>query len=158
MLQAIHLLEKHPDKINWYDLAGNPNLLQAIHILEEYPNKIDVRALARNPQALELLGTEFERLPLGYLSCNPNAIHLLEQNLNRTNWDGSSSISWYGLSTNPNAIHILENNIDKINWQYLTYNPNALQILEKHPDKINWYGLSKNLDKSLRNTSFRKKS
>ena len=29
---------------------------------------------------------------------------------------------------NPNAIHILENNIDKINWNILSSNPSIFQI------------------------------
>jgi hypothetical protein len=43
----------------------------------------------------------------------------------------SKYIDWESLSINPNAIHILENNIDKINWNYLSYNPNAIHILEQ---------------------------
>jgi len=31
-------LEKYPDKINWYFLSGNPN---AIHLLEKNLNKIN---------------------------------------------------------------------------------------------------------------------
>ena len=49
-----------------------------------------------------------------------------------------------GLSQNPNAIHLLEKNIDKINWTYLSYNPNAIHLLEKNIDKINWSRLSNN--------------
>ena len=30
------------------------------------------------------------------------------------------------LSNNPNAIHFLEQNMDKINWNYLSLNPNAI--------------------------------
>jgi len=40
------------------------------------------------------------------------------------------------LSANPNAIHILEKNMDKINWQQLSANPNAIHILEKNMDKV----------------------
>ena len=58
------------------------------------------------------------------LSKNPNAIHILEKNLDKVNWDR--------LSCNPNAIHICEKNLDKVNWQYLSGNPNAIHILEKN--------------------------
>jgi len=51
------------------------------------------------------------------LSSNPNAIHILEQNMDEIDWDE--------LSANPNAIHLLEQNIDKINWHMLSQNPNA---------------------------------
>jgi len=48
------------------------------------------------------------------------------------------------LSRNPNAIHLLEKNIDKINWFELSRNPNAIPLLEKHLDKIDWHALSVN--------------
>ena len=53
-------------------------------------------------------------------------------------------INWLFLSKNPNAIKLLEENPDKINWYYLSINPNAIKILEQNRDKINWYQLSKN--------------
>ena len=55
-------------------------------------------------------------------------------------------VDWCLLSCNPNVIHILENNLEKINWYYLSRNPNAIHILEKNPDKITdyWYYLSLN--------------
>jgi hypothetical protein len=37
---------------------------------------------------------------LDWLSGNPNAIHILEKNLNKLDW-------WGPLSQNPNAIHLL---------------------------------------------------
>ena len=67
---------------------------------------------------------------------NPNAIHILKQNLDKVNWD------W--LSLNPNAIHILEQNLDKANWDYLSQNPNAIHLLEQNLDKVNWEYLSQN--------------
>jgi hypothetical protein len=35
------------------------------------------------------------------------------------------------MSFNPNAIPILENNLDKINWFMLSRNPNAIALLER---------------------------
>ena len=63
-----------------------------------------------------------------YLSKNPNAIHLLEQNLDKVNW--------YDLSGNPNSIHLLEQHLDKVWWNALSANPNAISLLEQHQDKI----------------------
>jgi hypothetical protein len=40
------------------------------------------------------------------------------------------------LSENPNAIQLLEQNPDKINWEYLSNNPNAIHYLEQNPDKL----------------------
>jgi hypothetical protein len=48
------------------------------------------------------------------------------------------------LSLNPNAVHLLEKNPDKINWDHLSGNPNAIHLLEKNPDIINWSFLSRN--------------
>jgi len=66
-LNAIHLLEKYPDKINWKWLSGNPNLLNAISLLEivlqHDPDKINWNQLPRNSNSLQ-------------------AIHILEANQN----------------------------------------------------------------------------
>jgi hypothetical protein len=70
----------------------------------------------------------------------PNAIHIIENEL-------SNHINWCLLSSNPNAIHLLERNIDKINWFNLCANPNAISILEKNVDKLNhlcWNNLCRN--------------
>ena len=48
------------------------------------------------------------------------------------------------LSWNTAAIHILEANLDKVNWDRLSYLPEAIHILEANLDKVNWKGLSKN--------------
>ena len=67
---------------------------------------------------------------------NPAAIHILEVNPDKINWN------W--LSTNPAAIHLLEANQDKINWVWFSKNPAAIHILEANPDRIDWYWLSTN--------------
>ena len=54
---------------------------------------------------------------------NPNAIHLLEANQHKINWQH--------LSINVNAIHLLETNQNKINWMYLSMNPNAIHLLDE---------------------------
>jgi len=71
------------------------------------------------------------------LSANPNAIKLLEANLDKVSWDA--------LSRNPNAIRILEANPENIIWDSLSMNSNAIHLLEKNQDKIYWdYLLSYN--------------
>ena len=45
---------------------------------------------------------------------------------------------------NPQAIPLLEQNLDKVNWCFLSMNPHALNLLEQNPHKIEWYYLSKN--------------
>ncbi|MDB4352918.1 hypothetical protein OAA60_05765 [Porticoccaceae bacterium] len=71
-------------------------------------------------------------------------------------------INWDTLSSNPNAIHILEKNLDKIDWSGLSSNPNAIHILEKNLDKVNWHELSRNYNifeydyKEIKNTLYNK--
>ena len=45
---------------------------------------------------------------------------------------------------NPNAISLLEQNLDKINWFYLSNNPNAISLLQQNQDNIDWEELSMN--------------
>jgi len=97
-----------------------------------------------------------------YLSANPNAIWLLENNLEK--------INWRGLSMNDKAMHLLEDNIKMIDYdfllkntnskaikiidnnknnkfnylEWLSYNKNAINFLEENPDKICWDCLSAN--------------
>jgi hypothetical protein len=52
-------------------------------------------------------------------------------------------VSWASLSRNPNAIHILEQNLDKVDWKHLSRNPNAIPILEQNLDKVSWFRLSR---------------
>ena len=59
-------------------------------------------------------------------------------------WIDKSKLDWGWLSKNPNAIHLLEANPDKIDWYWLSRNPNAMHILEANPDKIDWEQLSRN--------------
>ena len=49
-----------------------------------------------------------------------------------------NKVSWFYLSENPNAIPILEQNLDKVVWLNLSFNPNAIPILEQNMDKIKW--------------------
>ena len=48
-------------------------------------------------------------------------------------------LNWCWLSYNPNAIQILEKNLDKVHWGWLSMNPNAIQILENNLDKVSGF-------------------
>jgi hypothetical protein len=67
---------------------------------------------------------------------NPNAIHLLDENLDK--------VSWFMLSGNPNAIHLLQENIDKIKdvikWYDLFGNPSIFK------ESINYTYLKDRMD------------
>ena len=88
-----------------------------------------------------------------FLSTNPNAIELLneqityENNLTRVEYNKLNyiyKIDWRYLSANPNAIKLLKANPTEIDWDKLSMNPNAIDLLKKHTDKINWIFLSSN--------------
>ena len=53
-------------------------------------------------------------------------------------WIDIDKIDWTWLSSNPNAIHLLEENQDRIDWNFLSMNPNAIHLLEQNIDKIDW--------------------
>ena len=95
-----------------------------------------------------------------WLSENPNAIHLLEKNINKIDWEiicynsnpnavhiierYPEKIDWWSLSCNPNAIHLFEQHPENINWEWLSENPNAIHLLKRYPEKIDWSQLSQN--------------
>jgi hypothetical protein len=71
-----------------------------------------------------------------YLSENPNAIPLLQNNLHK--------VDWYFLSSNQNAMYLLEDNLEEADWYYISQNPNTISLLENNLDKVNWGFLSGN--------------
>ena len=46
-------------------------------------------------------------------------------------WIYINNINWNSLSYNPNAIHLLQQNMDKINWDYLSANPKCYSYIRK---------------------------
>ena len=50
------------------------------------------------------------------------------------------------LSLNPNAIHLLEQNIDNVNWYNLSCNPNPniINLVKQYSKRVNWHPLSMN--------------
>jgi len=70
---AIHLLEKNPDKISWSDLSRNPN---AIHLIEQNMDKIYWGCLCLNPNAIHLLEQDLYKIYWNFLSRNPNIFEL----------------------------------------------------------------------------------
>ncbi len=100
----------------------NPyGLLPWIHI-----NKLSWLFLSSNPSAIHILEQNIDDIDWRELSSNAAAIHLLEQY--------PDNIDWSNLSDNPSAIHLLEKNMDKIDWSNLSSNHNAFHLLEKNMD------------------------
>ena len=59
-------------------------------------------------------------------------------------WVTLEKLDWNWLSKNPRAIHLLEQNPDKIDWNFLSMNSAAIHLLEKNFYKIYWWNLSRN--------------
>ena len=70
---AIALLEKNQDKINWKMLSGNPS---ALNLLEQNPNKINWDQLSLNPNALNLLVANPDRIDWNALLFNPSIFEI----------------------------------------------------------------------------------
>jgi hypothetical protein len=112
--------------------------------LNKYPDKKPVKEasyfwnyLSENPFAISLIENNMDKLnenSWNILAGNYNAIHIIENNLFRLNSQG-----WRNLSENHKAISILEKNFDNINWFNLSYNINGYQIFQSFPDKISSY-------------------
>lgn len=81
--------------IDWYALSRNPN---AVHLLEKYPNKIvwPMLCLNQSPQILRLLEKYPEKIEWSYFSINPQLIPLLEKHPHL-----GKNIHWKHLSKNP---------------------------------------------------------
>ena len=133
---AISLLEKNQDKINWKYFSKNRSGEKLI-ILDNFI-KGDWFHLSSNPAAIGALLSN--RNLIYWLNFSKNdcidAINILEEN--------PDNIEWYSLSENPSAIKLLEKYPDKINWFLLSSNPNAIPLLEKNQDKLDWVELYKN--------------
>ena len=74
--EIINFIEKHVDLLwsdCWKFLSRNPN---AIPLLRKYPEKIQWNQLSQNPSAIPLLEHP-EKIDWPNLSANPNACHLL---------------------------------------------------------------------------------
>jgi hypothetical protein len=91
-----------------------------------------------NPKFLKLRKwIQIDKVHWDALSKNPNAIHILEKNLDKVDWYGLSN--WYGLSMNPN---IFDYDYKKI--KNTLYNDNGfveeLMMNRFHPSNMDkWY-------------------
>ena len=167
---AFHLLEKHPNKINFIELQMNNHpetyslfmkyydtarIIINLYIsqsdcmvpfLKTYTNYIDTNICNNeNPDALELirdylLKNENDEMAWDYVSDNVMAINILENNVNHVNWTNVCTL------TTPQSIKLIENNLDKVDWVTLSGNINAIHILENNLDKVVWKPLSGNIN------------
>jgi hypothetical protein len=66
---AIELLNKNPEKINWDFICSNPN---AIELLNKNPEKINWDFICSNPNAMNIIENNVEKINWFYLSSNPS--------------------------------------------------------------------------------------
>mgnify|MGYP003384363646 FL=1 len=97
-------------------------------------NNVNIDNIMLNINNLKLLSSFAE---------NPNAIHIIEYNLDYIQKINNDTI-WKSLSKNPNASHILKNNFNHIFWNELSANSGAISLLNENQNKINWIELLKN--------------
>ena len=98
-------------------LSQNP---AAIHLFDENQNLIDWEFINANTEALHIIERAYDTKSYfylyGILFSNPKAIELIEKILKNT----PKKVKWFWLSQNPAAIHLLEENHDLINWRMLS--------------------------------------
>src|SRR5437868_195435 len=82
---AVHLLEKNPDKIYWAGLSMNPSD-RAVSLLEKNPDKIHWGWLSSNPndRAVSLLEKNPDKIQIGRASCRERVKNSVEEK-NRKN-------------------------------------------------------------------------
>jgi hypothetical protein len=79
--------------------------------------------LSEKVNSIDFLNKHIDKLDFNWLCHNPNAISILEKNMNR-------SLDWGNLNSNPNAIRLLSNNVDCIIWEIdLQCNPNCIYLI-----------------------------
>jgi hypothetical protein len=134
--EAIQMIENeleinpNDNKIIWGNLSQNS---QAIHLLKKYQNKIDWKYICANinPEAIEMIeeflnkNSNHTLLNWKLLSRNPSAIKLLERYRDNIFWDK--------LSTNP-AIFEFDTQAMRRNFQPLE---DEIMAASLHPDRIN---------------------
>jgi hypothetical protein len=113
---------------------------------------IDWHKLSENPNAISILEDNINKIDWNKLTLNPNpkVISIVEQ------YYGSGFVLpdtfWYNLSANPNAIPLLTR-MQKVDWRTLSKNPNpeAISMIDKHLkankkniNDVDWEWLSEN--------------
>lgn len=133
----------------WRAISVNPD---AIDILEKYPNRIDWINFCRNtsPRAIKRLRENLDKIdwPVFSQNSSPEAVKLMMEHPHKICWQG------FSLNTSPLAIEFLSEHPDKIVWSYLVSNtsPEALNLIKIHKprnktvadDWIHWIGFLRN--------------
>jgi hypothetical protein len=133
-------VQRIPDILD--GLSVNPN---AVGYLTKHPELISWYHLSKNPNAIHILETNVDKLEWSWgISTNPNAFHLYLQH-HETDTMAPDYLPWYWLCKNTRAVNWIHINYPQyIDWSSLSSNPNALWLLEQYPDRIDWNELCYN--------------
>ena len=80
---------------NWWTLSENTHP-DAISLLAKNLDKVEWCALSANPSAVSIIENNLDKAVWSFVSRNPNAIHLLEENPTEINWE-----DFFHYNTNP---------------------------------------------------------
>ena len=136
---AVDFLKKHPEMIDWREIAANKN---AMEIIEPNLNKIYWANLSKNENAIHILKENRDEIYWDYLSANKNAMDLLVENVEK--------IEWEYFSSNENVFPILKklkyygHYLSKINYLTLSANQHAFDFLMEHPYVVDWMNFAEN--------------
>ena len=140
------------NRLNNKNLSLNKN---AIDLLKKNPNLIEWSKISGNKYALDILIDNKDKINWFLFSFNkhPDAIKLLKKNQDKINWSNLS------LNKSKEAIELLKENRENIDWTVLSFNPYAIELLKENLEKINWYNLSLNYNaiKLLKKKKIREK-
>lgn len=138
-----------PKRIYWRHLVNRKDNIPFIEKHINILNKEDLKSLSKNPFVVDILEKHIDKISWNDFVINPNAIHIVEKNIDIC----FNSLDSYGkmhLLRHPNFIHIIEKNNDKIIDKLLCssclhivadqQNPLFIDLLEKfmkkYPEKI----------------------
>ena len=145
---AMHILMKNPDLIDWSMLSTNPSS-KALEIIEENimyeENIIYEKTIKKIKEVSIQCPRSYSEYPAFWrllaTNTNPKAMDLIEEyypKFNSVFLDSEFVEFMRDLSRNENAVHLLEKYPYCINWETILENPNpkAVEIIEKNLDKI----------------------
>lgn len=138
-----------PKRVYWWKIVTKEHAIPFIEKHINILNKESLKQLSRNPFAVEMLEKHIDKISWNDFVNNPNAIHVVEKNLDLC-FKSLDSHGRIDLLRHPNFIHIINSNIDKIIDNLLSQSclpvlasqKNSLLIdllekfIKKYPDKI----------------------
>jgi len=138
---AVNFLRNNPQYINYEMLCEVEHGIKIIDEIIKNNKirtiELDWDRLSENCYAMHILTNPkyFQFINWCHILYNKNAAELVKNNLHEV------SSKWYTICEQPHLIDLIEQNMDKINWQALSHNYNAIHILEKNINKIHVDGL-----------------